>query len=424
MIDLRVLCLLVLCLATTACGDENEPRTAASGDEAAAQGLTFVDGFEAAVARANSPDDLIFVYVGRHVPLCPACHRLETRLLSQPEAAELGRRWIAARILGGADMTPDAERFMRDHGVQGFPTLMAMTAGGEVIDGDLLGDEGLKSASELVAAMERAQAQAEAFKETRDALLAKGDVPSLEELAKRYAARQNGAKAIATYAMAVEKAPTPERYEALARWARELGQTDAERKALDHLIETWPEHEREVTWRIARAVAGIPTKAPPSEYDAVFAKRLAALDALRASIGDERGPAAEAEVRMLMADMLEKAGRRKDARVHLEWIVEHAADSAFGPLAHLKLARQDVREGDYDSASHHAGKAIAGAAPTAPARLEARSLLASLAFQTGDLEGVLAQYRAIVADAPDSPQAEKAREEIPQIEAEMAEEGR
>ena len=40
---------------------------------------------------------------------------------------------MAVRLLGGSDMTPETQEFMREHGVRGYPTLLVMNAEGEVV---------------------------------------------------------------------------------------------------------------------------------------------------------------------------------------------------------------------------------------------------------------------------------------------------
>lgn len=327
-------------------------------------------------------------------------------------------RWIAARVLGGEDATPEGERFMETYGVQGFPAVMALTADGALVVPDLL-ERRLKTAPELVAAMEAAEQEAERFRKIRDDLLAKGDPESLEELAKRYAARRSADRSVATYAKIAEQDPTPERYEALARWAGGLRRADAEREALDHLLATWPDHERRVTWRIARALVGIGTPTSASAAQAARAQRLEALEALRVEMASANDREGEAEVRMLLAHVLDDAGQREEAQEHLAWVGREAADTFFAPVAHLLLARQHMQASAFEAAREHATQALESAPAGNPVRLDARLVLADLDWNADDLASVLAHYRAIVEEAPDSPQADKARKDIPFIEEEM-----
>lgn len=64
---LRALAPLAL-LLLVACGSEKAPPTAKGPQQDPNRPIQFVEGFEAAAARARSPDELILVYVGRHNP--------------------------------------------------------------------------------------------------------------------------------------------------------------------------------------------------------------------------------------------------------------------------------------------------------------------------------------------------------------------
>lgn len=71
--QLACVLLLVLGPGLVACGGEESSPAGTTGPGTAAETtpegpLTFVDGLAAAAAKAKSPDDLVFVFVGRDHP--------------------------------------------------------------------------------------------------------------------------------------------------------------------------------------------------------------------------------------------------------------------------------------------------------------------------------------------------------------------
>ena len=91
-------------------------------------------------------------------------------MFSAAESRRINDAAVPVRILGGADMDDAGRAFMERYGVGGYPTLMAMTAGGAVLASDLtegrLGawiEDPAAAVAAVVQGMTAAEAREDAF---------------------------------------------------------------------------------------------------------------------------------------------------------------------------------------------------------------------------------------------------------------------
>jgi predicted negative regulator of RcsB-dependent stress response len=148
----------------------------------------------------------------------------------------------------------------------------------------------------------------------------------------------------------------------------------------------------------------------------VVQKHLEALEGLRNKVSENATD--ESEIRIKMADILLTKKRKGDAEPHFDWIFENAPKSRAAGAAHLMLVRLAIRAGDMEGAKEHA-QAVLGTETDLQFRIEARSKLAELAFADDDIAEVVRQYEAIIEADPDSRAAERARNQLPDLRAEL-----
>ncbi len=382
-------------------------------------GVRFVDGFAAGAARAGGPDRLLFVYVGRHRPFCPGCARLERDVFSKPDSRVLSDRWVAVRVLGGEDETPAAKSFLDRYDVEGFPALLVLTADGQVVVRDLLAD-GFPDTAALVRDLERAEVENRAFREREASLRHEDSAESLQRLALLYLERSDPRSAAETMLRVAERSPSPGLWEQVVALAAKARDPALERRALDLLLQRWPDHPDRVAWLVRRATMDLEGA---SDGETLYRGRLERLEALRKAEADAGRREGEAQVRLVVADLLRDHHDEAGADEELRWVVAHLAEGGSAARAHLLLARAAVRANDLAAARTEAEAAVRLAPKTAPA-IDARALLAELAYGRDDAAEAIRQYEKIVEEAPDSEAAERARAALPDLRREAAGTGR
>jgi tetratricopeptide (TPR) repeat protein len=304
--------------------------------------------------------------------------QLENRVFSQAESAKISDRFVAVRMLGGLDETPEVEQFMQRYEVEGFPTLLAMTA-----DGAVLSREIPRNVDGILAAMEDAQKSEVDFQAKKTALAGKSDPESLATMAKMHLERYDLPAAQVLYAKVVASTPTAENYGMLAAIYGRTGQKDEERRTLQAMVQRFADSPERMEWRIQLATIDLPNRATTEEeFHALVDSHMAALSGLLAEVEKEKSVAGQSEIRFRLGKYAEQKQDFAAMKAHLAWIVENDPKGKFGP--------------------------------------KARMILAFAAFQDSELETAVALLEKLVADSPESPEAAQAREVLPQIKEELA----
>jgi Tfp pilus assembly protein PilF len=377
------LALSVLTCLTASPARADEPAPPAPAAAPAAETIAWVDGFAAGAEAGRKRQKLLFVLVTRSNPPCPACRALEARVWSQPGSKEISDRYVAVRIKGGIDGTPEVQAFMERHGVEGYPTLLAMTVDGAFVapipthtqDGVPLG------ADAFVKAMDAATAAEGEFQSKKSALASKTDASSQAELAKLHMQRHQFEAARDLYQRIVQAEGTTENYGMLATLHKWIGSKADERKTLETMIRRFPQHAERIEWRIRLATMDLGNRAETDEQAvALIDRHLAALGALLRQVETESAVADETEIHTRMADLSARKQDRAGMKKNLSWILEHDAK----------------------------GKRAA----------EARMALAFAAFEEEDLDTAITHLERVIADHPGTKEAKRAEEVMPQLKQE------
>ncbi|MCI0343047.1 MAG: hypothetical protein L0216_18205 [Planctomycetales bacterium] len=175
---------------------------------------------------------------------------MERGALQDKSLGEISSKYVACRITGGTESpTPGHEKFMEKYGVQGYPTLLFLSA-----DGGLVTSEVGRSPGEIVATA------AEASRKERDfqgfvKAVAKYDDPALwTNLTQEYLDRRQFAQALPLLRKAAEKEGTAARWMALAAAESQSGDPAAALATYDRCLGTLGSAGPDaIACRIARA---------------------------------------------------------------------------------------------------------------------------------------------------------------------------
>jgi tetratricopeptide (TPR) repeat protein len=393
-------------------------------EEGATPGVAWVEGFAAGQAAGKERGKLLFVYVGRKTPPCPPCRALEAGVWSKPDSARIQEVAVPVRILGGADLDDAGRVFMERYGVQGFPTLMALTPDGAVLDGDLthgrLGEwieDPAGAVTAIVEGLAAAQAREDAFRAEAKALAEKTDRESLVRLGDLHAERMDPASARTLYEKALAAGPTVDVHLRLAEILAATGDTAGETKVLDEMIAGYPEHADRIEWRIRRATIDLPQGAADDvSLKILLDSYVERYRALAAKIAEEGKKSDEAAVRVRLSNLLLQREDPVAARAEVAWVLEHAGDSPYAADAYAMLAM--LAEAPPEAAGHL--KTLLEKFPKHPHAIHAHLRLFEMAMAEGDPETGAKHLEAVIRDFPESREAGFAAQILPQIRAPQA----
>jgi tetratricopeptide (TPR) repeat protein len=334
-------------------------------------------------------------------------------VFSTPESGEISDTWTAVKIIGGDDLTEDGAAFVKRYGIGGFPRLLAVTAGGDLVASDLL-DGRLRDTAYIVSAMKDADARNEGFKADRTRLLAAGDPESLTQLASLYEERWNHAAALALYERVAAEHPTAEAWDLLLKALGNGDDRDAEREALDKALARFPHDERRMGWRIRRAVMHIEPPSDPLDEEEALEAAARALESLRTTVASENDSEGEAEIRIQLATIEHQRGGEDARDAHLAWVMAHAADGTAALDARILMAEAAIDRRDKEAARTHLAWVIEKASRSVQAA-KAHMLLGDLAYDAQDLDTMEKHFGAVVELVPGTTMARDARGVLDQI---------
>jgi tetratricopeptide (TPR) repeat protein len=351
--------------------------------DAPARTIQWVDGFAAGAAKARERGKVLFVLVTREKPPCPACKALKSRVFSRPDAARISDEYVAVRLLGGDDATPEVDAFMQRYDVEGYPTLLAMTADGAVLSRiRTFNQDGPLGAQEFLAALAEATKQDAEFQARRKELLAKDDPAAWAEVVKALVDRGEHAAARDVHRRILAKEPTVDNHGMLAFLEEKAGDRAGERATLESMLAKFAGHPERIEWRIRLATMDIGSTAKTEEEaEALIARHLAVLEKLLATVEAEGSVPDQAEVHMRLANMLAQKGDDQGMAKHLRWIVEKDTTGARAPAARLALAYA--------------------------------------LYQSEDLPPAIEHLEVLVAKHPDTPEGQQAKDVLPQLKKEL-----
>lgn len=349
----------------------------------AAGTIAWTEGFAAGAATARTNGKLLFVLVTRKSPRCGFCEKLEAGIWSKAGSSALSDKYVAVRLLGGDDATPEVDAFLERYQIEGFPTLMAMTPDGALVARLSGFDEAGRPVTPdaMLGRMDEAAAREAEFAKYRAEVTAKGDPQSQEQLAGLLMQRQELDAARDVYAKVVQATPTVEAYGMLAGLEAMTGRKAELRKTLETMLAKFPDNAERIEWRISLRTMDLPSRASgPEEVKKVVAQHETALTDLLREVDKEGKASDQAEIHYRLADL---ANQRRDeavAKTHLQWIVDHDATGRRSAPSEFRLA--------------------------------------ILAYRAEDLDRAISGLEHIVAAHPTSPEAEEATRRLPEIKSE------
>jgi tetratricopeptide (TPR) repeat protein len=192
---------------------------------------------------------------------------------------------------------------------------------------------------DFLAALEDAKRKEAEFQAKRAELLAKDDPAAWAEIAKWQVERAEYGAARDLHRRILAREPTLDNWGMLAYLDKMAGDAPAERRTLETMLATFPDHDERIEWRIRLATMDLGTRVKTEEeMDALIGRHVAALRTLLATIEPEGRVPDQAEVRMRIADLLVKKGDFEGSKEPLRWVVERAGDGRHGPAARWALA--------------------------------------------------------------------------------------
>ena len=335
-------------------------------------------------------------------------------MFSTPESGKISDRWTCVEIKGGEELDEEGRAFMQRYGLRGYPSLLAVTAGGALIDRDLQ-DGRMRTAEYLYQAMEQADEVNRGFLELKAKLSAEDDAASKEKLADLLADRLDFEPAAELYEAAYAEAPgealVQKRLILLAR----LGDREAEEALLDEVIEQFPDAKEHMGWRMRRATIHIVAPTDPSEQGENARLHAAALEPLRAELAEAEDAEGEATVRIAIARLQHGLGEVDESQANLDWVFEHAPGGRAARIAYLTLAQRALEKRDTEQAKEHAGKVLEQA-PKSEEAAQAHMLLGDVAYGDHDLDAMETHFKAVVELAPGTAMADVAKNVLDSIQ--------
>lgn len=257
---------------------------------------------------------------------------LEDGLFSKAGSHAISDQYTAVRLLGGDDATDEGRAFAVRYRVEGFPTLLAMSADGAVLSRKFQRD--LPGILSTLQAAAKAQAT---FLATEKALGDSEAPADLRTMAGLYKSRMQLAQARARYEALPRKDRRVEDQIALLEVLTDLDDADARKALLGTLLETYPDHAAHLEWRIQLATADLPAEATsPDEFRMLQLGTQAALEPLLAELTK---PAEQALVRSRLAEVLSNLRDLPGALAHLDWILANVKGT---PIAVDALMRKGL----------------------------------------------------------------------------------
>lgn len=258
-------------------------------------------------------------------------------MFSQPESAQISEKFVAVKMLGGQDLDDEGKAFMSRYGVQGYPTLLAMTADGAVVSRSFQ-----RTMDGIIKTMEDATATNEAFLKEAAELSTKTDPESMRTLAKKYAERSQLDEAGGLYEKLVASKPTAEDRLAYIAVLAVKGDDDGRKAQYEALLEENADHEDAIDWRIELATFGLPQRFKTREQmQEVMGQRKERLTKLLAEV---QKPLDQAAVRAQLGEAFFATGDRDTAKEHFQWILDNARKSKHAGLALLAIAMATYME--------------------------------------------------------------------------------
>jgi hypothetical protein len=277
---------------------------------------------------------------------------LEDGPFSEGKSKEISDKYVAVRLTGGDDITPEVREFMTRYGVRGYPTLYVMNADGHLV---------VSRVGRSVDAMLQALADGEQSEKELAEAKKKTDPEGKKALAGLLKDRLAWSDLAAMQQSDLKSAPSAGAYGELARTYALAGRAADERATLEKAVSLYPDAKERIAWRIRLATMGVDfTKAASrDEYVKLNDEAVKALDGLLAKLVEEKDAAGAATVHATMGNMLVSAGKADDAEKHFDAALAADAKGAAAPSAMMGKANCAWSRKDYAACKATLEKLIA-----------------------------------------------------------------
>ena len=273
-------------------------------------------------------------------------------MFSKPGSDEISDKYVAVLLLGGDDMTDEGRAFAERYGVRGYPTMLALTHDGAVVNRNIG-----RSKDGILDAMEKAKTNNEEFLAEKSDLEGKKDPESLRKLGTLYLGRAqlDQAKPLLTALLATEGATAEDRL-AMLDLQKKAGDKDGATKTRQDLIAKHADHDDHLQWRMDAATADIPQPTSRAEAEGYFKSLVEALSKLLTEVKDKDD---QAVVRYAIGRWLSRYDR-KGTLEHLEWILANAPECkiAKDAMFNTGIMRWQVGRDASDLAQIKSGKEL------------------------------------------------------------------
>lgn len=268
---------------------------------------------------------------------------MENGPFSQEGAERLGKDFVAVRMLGGNDINEETRSFMEKYGVQGFPTMFAMNAEGDVLAGksaylprDLKG---------LLGALDQAAKDDKEFWELRG----KEDDASRARYARLLRERGKSDEAWAILEPLAAKGRSLVIDEAMALIHGDRGEHGQAVALYREMIDRYKDAEKRPDWmvRVAKSpLDGVPRQDVMAKLPEVATNFRTFADQAKAA-GDK---AAEPLMRVELGDVLGATGDGEGARKEYDLVIAGFGDTVHAPRAQFGRAVVAFRAKDWAGA--------------------------------------------------------------------------
>ncbi len=222
------------------------------------------------------------------------------------KSGEISEKFVAVRLTGGDDITPEVKEFMSRYGVRGYPTLYVMNAAGHVV---------VPKVGRTVDAMLAALAEGGTAETKFAELAAKTDPAGKKEYRDGLKGRMAWDDVASLIEADVKTAPSAEVYGELAGTYAACGRTADERATLEKALKLYKDAKDRTAWRIRLATMDhdLGKATSREEADQFVAASTKALEDLLAKMAKEKDSAGSAEVNVALGSILQRMGKADDA---------------------------------------------------------------------------------------------------------------
>lgn len=262
-------------------------------------------------------------------------------MFSQESSKAISDAYVAVRLTGGNDITPEVKEFMGRYKVRGYPTLYVMNTDGHVVVANV--GRTTEKILEALATGDRREAE---FAATAG----KTDPASLVTRGRMLADRMMWDEAKPLLEGLMEKSPTADAAEALLGLYRATGAIEPAKALLTKSLADFPTSPWRGAWRVRLATFDLDGNPPRSRDEATarMQKGVETLEALLKQVEEEKDAASVPDVRLALGNAFNVQGKTDEASAHYDAALAANPPSRVAASALMGLANARWRKQDYE----------------------------------------------------------------------------